>query len=189
MMQLQYKIHAPNYARNMLWLTGEGDLAKLDKQGTVDLPNQESPLTLRWGHPQGSPLAAWSKAPLTFTWEGLVHVWGHFNTAHLVTVADLDLMILELNGNVMPTAPRLPSLEQLRSGPHLSDNSIPAESQTAWYAFAVPLDSPLTDFAYQSLVNGNAIECYGALAEPNIGLHKVVGMPFVLESVTLYYAR
>jgi hypothetical protein len=111
------------------------------------------------------------------------------NTAHVISLEELDLMILELNGFPLADSPRLPNLEQLRAGPYQADNTLEVPERTYWYALALPLDSPLTDFAYQSLVNGNAIECYASLADPSVGLHKVVGMPFVLDSVTLYYAR
>ena len=106
---------------------------------------------------------------------------------HIMSVDELDLMVIEVSGGLIPDGfTRLPSLEDLKQNTFRRDSFYSGEQDEHWYAFLLPLESPLVDFAHHALVNGHAVDCYGSLADEQAELHKMVGMPFLLESMSLY---
>jgi len=61
-----------------------------------------------------------------------------------------------------------------------------SDEPQGWYAFLLPLESPLSDFAHHALVNGYIVDCYGTLAEDGAGFEQWLGLPLLLESMTLF---
>jgi hypothetical protein len=184
----QLHIKLPDYAREMLWLTGKTFQMQVPNTATIDLSKftGELPLVLRWGTADGSPLQRWQAMTQYMNWQGEVAIGGFVEAVHLLVKGHLELMVMEVRGNTLdPDAIRLPSMADLRNAPF--ERTLFAEEDAFnWYAFLLPLDSPLSDFAHYALVNGQAVDCYGCFAEQVTGFQEVVGMPLVLESITIY---
>jgi hypothetical protein len=183
MTQLDLKI--PKYAREMLWLTAGEQFTT--NQFEQDLNISETPILLRWGNPQGAVMARWAAIADKLSWQGQVEVRGTVEAVHLLTVKNLDLMVIEIVGNV-PLTPiaRFPNLADLREQPFERSPFRETDMPPSWYAFLLPLDSPLGDFAHHSLTHGGSIDAYGTLADEKSGFHTFLGMPLVMESLTLF---
>jgi hypothetical protein len=174
------KLQVPGYALEMLWLTDEKGTAMPLSEAKKAAP----PMTLRWGHAEGTPLTQWTQPKQT--WDGSVRVRGHLEAAHYLE-AD-ELMVLEVRGTLITaTERRFPTLEDLRQPAFQREPSFYVEtSSPSWYAFLLPLDSLLVDFAQQALVGRHLTDCYGALAHENTGFQHLLGMPLLLNSLTVY---
>lgn len=181
------KINVPAYAKNMLWITSGSEFQqRIPETMQATLPAAPDGLTLRWGTATGSPLRYWPETTKNIIWNGHVRVSGHVDCTHLIRVGKMDMLILEVRGSLLPlNKPRLPSLEDLRKAPYEHDLFL-ENIEEAWYAFVLELDSPFADFTHHALINRQAVDCYGALAEESGGFHRLVGMPLLLESMTLY---
>lgn len=181
------KLNVPLYAKNMLWMTSSaGFEQRLPESLQMTLPELSEGLTLRWGTAQGSPLRYWSDTTKNLIWNGHVRVNGHIDCSHLMTLEHTEILILEIHGSLIPLdQPRMPSLEDLKKSP-FERSPFLENIEEAWYAFVLELDSPFADFTHHALVNGQAIDCYGRLADEAAGFHRLVGLPLLLESLTLY---
>lgn len=190
MARFELAFQLPPYAKGMLWLAGANGFQAQVNASPAEIPafSEESPLMLRWGTPDGSLLAMWTEYQPIVRWDGQLRIGGHVEISHLLVIDDLEWMIVEVTGKPLASAMvRLPSLAALRQAPfqrpiYFSYDDTP----DYWYAFLLPLENPLSDFAHHALVNGHAVDCYATFAAQKAGLHKVIGMPFVLESMTLY---
>lgn len=182
------KMKLPNYAKDMLWMTsGEDFQAQVPENLQVRLENLTTGLTLRWGTPNGSPLRHWTTVSKDIVWNGHVRVGGHVECLHVLSFDEADLLIVEIRGSLLPmNNPRLPSLADLKQAPF--ERNVFTDFEEGWYAFITETDSPFADFLHHSLVNGQSLDCYGVLADEASGFHQIVGMPMLLESVTLYAA-
>ncbi|NJL94665.1 MAG: hypothetical protein HC915_13550 [Anaerolineae bacterium] len=179
----------PSYTHDMLWLTAGEELRhKLTPSGVTitRLSEEMPPFTLRWGHPGGSPLMQWSSTSGQLMWDGRLRMVGRVDSLHIL--AEDELMIMEISGYLRDAQqPRLPSLQTLQTRLfQASPMVIEPEGDPAWYAFLMPLDSPLSDLAQQAFFNETSLECWGSLAHEAPGFHHLVGMPFILESLTVH---
>ena len=184
---IQLDANLPVYARDMLWLVGAEDSpAKIKAGDVIELPNKAG--SLRWGTPDGSALIQWPAEAERIFWKGEVAVSGFVEVSHMMSRGDLELMTLEVSGTPRASAVhRLPSWTDLRQKPYKRDEFAPNDDKARhWYAFLLPLESPLSDFAHHALVNGYAVDCYGVLAEDSAGFDEWLGLPILLESMTLY---
>lgn len=176
----------PDYAKDMLWITSGGDFqTQVPDNLQIEVDNPIHGLTLRWGTSEGSPMRHWPTVTKNIVWNGHVRVAGHVECLHLMTFDELELLVVELRGSLLPMErPRFPSLEDLKKSPFERDIFI--ESESAWYSFLLEADNPMTDFVHHALVNGYSMDCYGKLADDASGFHHIIGMPMLLESLTLY---
>lgn len=174
----------PRYAQDMLWLTDNKTLA-IPVAPLIELDASSSPpLTLRWGSKKGAPLVHWDESAEILAWDGVLTVRGHVEAAHILD----EIIVLELRGAILPnTSPQLPSLDDLRDDTfHREPTFYTPTDKSAWYGMVVPLESPLVDFAQQALVGSQLVDCTASFAPDKTGLHHVVGMPLLLDSLTLY---
>jgi hypothetical protein len=179
------QITLPHYAQDMLWLTGKSFQMQIPNVASVDLSKftDQLPLVLRWGTAEGSPLQRWHTMSSQMTWDGELRIGGFVEATHILMHQHMELMVIEVQGNPLDTDfIRLPSMQDLRNAPFERSLFVEADA-IHWYSFLLPLDSPLSDFAHHALVNGQAADFYGRFAD---GFQNVVGMPILLESMTLY---
>lgn len=189
MPELHLNLSLPAYAEGVLWLTSPPYFQQaLPRQRTIELSTTPTiPLSLRWACADGAPLARWNALPETLSWNGKLRVGGHVDAAHFITLGELDLMIIEVLGNLLPlSVKRLPELSDLQAGFYMRDDETIEDEQDYWYAFILSLDDPKADFAHHALVNGSAVDLYGHLAEDEAGFQSLVGLPLLLDSLTLF---
>lgn len=183
----------PAYATDMCWLsTSTGGVSAIQIDGSFSFENAEdspSKIQLRWGNPAGSPLTSWtidSSDSLMLAWNGKVTLGGFIERSHLLEFEDVPLMVIELVGGAYPTAyTALPDLKTLQAGPFARTPDFDPAEYEYWYALLMPVESPLADFAHHALVNHMAVDCQAQLADNREKWHHVVGMPLVLNQITL----
>lgn len=178
----------PAYADNMLWLKPQnGSAVQIQPQGQADI-NPNPPITLHWAHPDGSPLHRWTSIPENnrLTWDGIVRLGGFVDRSHILEFHGLGLMVIELMGSIYAPAdfPTLPSVKDLQAGVYKREDAQYPEPEH-WYSLLIDLDSPFADFLHHALVNGNAVDCTASLGKDDGGWHELVGLPLIVESLTL----
>jgi len=178
-------LHLPAYAQDLLCLVDEtGESLPVAAQGETSYTLAAPPYQLRWGHPQGTPLAEWQSPPET--WEGAVRLSGHIELCHLLRLKNTEFMVCELHASLIPTeTPRFPLIQDFRAGRFERDLFFTTR-ESAWYPCLLTLDSPWSDFIQPALANGQRVDVYASLASEKSGLQHVLGLPLVLESLTLY---
>ena len=185
---MQINLDVPHYGRDMLWLTAGPDF-RMRISGNagedVIIPTDEI-VQLRWGTSDGSPVAVWQNPGNALVWQGQVNVRGRVDSAHILTIGKREIMIVEITGTpIAVERKRLPSLERLREGPYESEVFAPYPQAEFWYGYLLSLDSPLADFAFQAMQQRALLDCYGTLAQDAAKFHALVGMPALLESLTI----
>ena len=178
----------PAYAEDMLWLKpDDGPAIQIPPQGQADIPSAAA-FTLHWAHQEGSPLYRWISVTDNshLTWDGLVRLGGFVDRSHILEFHGLGLMVIELMGSIyLPSEyPSLPTFADLQAAPYKREDARYLEPEH-WYSLLVDLDSHFADFLHHALVNGNAIDCTASLGDDEGGWHELVGLPLLLETLTL----
>ncbi len=188
----------PPYAQTMLWVQqgahaaqahGERGVFALSARGDSTDASRE-PLTLAWGAPGGPPLAIWpapETAPFVGGWQGAAHIGGFVERLHVLEAHDLELVIAEIEGALLPPDyPRLPGLEQMRAAPfrRLPEPDLPAGARHTYFVLA-PVESALADYLHHAMVSELAVNCRAALGPQAGEWHALVGLPLLLDSLTL----
>lgn len=180
----------PKYSQNMWWLANEhGEVTQVRPDGHFEF-NSANTLNLHWGHPAGAILNRWQltrQTPLKLDWDGIVRLGGFIERTHIFEDDELGLMVAELVGGAYPeNYQELPSLADLQMKPFSrNETDTDVSNQRHWYSLLVSLDSPFADFLNQCLVNGNAIDCQCSLGDDEGGWHELVGLPLIVERLTL----
>ncbi len=190
-MTTPYTLNTPTYALDMLWWVADDFQHMVElSQGELSIPPAIQNLRLCWGTPQGSPMQTWQNLPEELAWNGAVAVHGHVESAHITSWQGEEWLVIELSGRLLPSTWRmLPRLLDLQSAPYQPRISIDLAETLHWYAFLMPLDSPFIDFVHHALINGYAVECYGGLAGQKSQLQNLLGLPLVLDQMTLHSSR
>jgi hypothetical protein len=187
--------HLPTYAQQNLWLrTATGEAIQLEPDGSFTLPVSDH-LELRWAHPEGPPLTVWRSLEgenrYHLEWDGLIRLAGFVDRTHILEYQGLPLMMAELIGGSYPANyRRWPTLADLQKQPFTRDEERHDPSQDRhWYALLMPVDSPFADFVHHALVNGTAVDVVASFGDEASQWHKLVGLPLVLESLSLLSGR
>lgn len=179
----------PDYASDMLWLTGKnGQAIHIQPDGQFEAI-QSDEIALRWGHPEGATLALWhveGESPSLLDWDGVVALGGFVDRTHVVAFNGIGIMVVELLGGAYAhSAASFPNLDTLRTGPFHRDEDRRPSSDRLWYSLLLDIETPFADFMHHALINGNAIDCTAVLGEAEAGWHHLTGLPLLLESLTL----
>ena len=188
MRQLSPNWQIPSYAQDMLFAHADSQSAQVQgAHGEVDLSPSET-LTLTWGQHGG----ALTQLSSEMDWTGEVRVGGFVMAVHLTEFEGLDLpiAILTVEGHPLkPTTSPYLTAEQRRQTPYVSphfldgiDDNFP-EGITTWL---VDSESPMLHVAQDSLSNQNRLHFYGQLATEARGWHRLMALPILLESVTVF---
>lgn len=169
----------------MLWLNGTQTSGP---RGKVEL-DTSGPVTLTWGTAGGPPLAlgTWTEPPYILGWDGTIGVGGFVERLHVLELRDLELMIAEIEGGLLPPAyPRLPTLEQMKAGSFSRrvPDMAPA-TRDFTYILITEADSILAEFLHHAMVSGLAVDCFAELAPHDGHWHDLVGLPLLLNSVSV----
>jgi hypothetical protein len=190
--QLTDQFEIPTYAQDMLFLvTSAGAVRAQGAHGrfTLDLLYDE-PLHLTWGANDGPTLAIWNAVsngkPLNLGWDGRVTAGGFVERLHAREIGGLDILVAEVFGGAFPVDYiGLPSLDDMRRGVfgRPADAEPAVRSQT--YPFIILAESNFAGLVQDALVSGLAVDAYGALASDYSRWHEVVGLPLLLDAITL----
>lgn len=188
--QLSDSYSIPAYARNMLYVViGGGHALKVSgKQGRFHpAPVTGGTARIAWGTAEGPILAQWEKVGgANLQWEGRVKVGGFIERLHSCEVGGLEIVIAEVVGGPFPTDHvALPSLSDMRRGIFSRPSDAEPLAKDQVYPFIILADSNFAAFAQDAFVSGIAVDAYGVLAEDEAQWHEVVGLPLLLDMLTL----
>ncbi len=181
----------PAYAQPLLWLRqGDAAVQLSGPRGAFTLDGSgEGDLRLMWGTAEGTPLANWTETgggPLTLDWNGHVAVGGFITRLHALEVRDLEMVIAEVEGGLLPSDyVRWPSLAQMTATPFRRDTDQSPIERDYTYTFLAMADSIYAEYLHHALVSEVAVDLYAVLGPQKGRWFEVVGLPLLLESVSL----
>jgi hypothetical protein len=188
--QLTADLRLPAYARDMLYVVTENASAQTrGKNGLFSLDvAPDGSLRLAWGAPNGPMLAIWEAIPqsLKLDWDGRVRIGGFIERLHALEVGGLEVIVIEVVGG--PFAADyvgLPSLDDMRRGVFARPPDVEPLGKDQVYPFIVLAESNMAALAQDALVSGLSVDAYGALASDEGRWHEVVGLPLLLDRLTL----
>jgi hypothetical protein len=192
--QLTGKYRIPAYAQAMLFLVPEGAQASQvqGERGSFSLDAERTssaPLRLAWGNAAGPILAVWDLPPgdLHLDWDGRVRVGGFIERLHAREVGGLEIVIADVVGGPLPADHvGLPSLDDMREGVYARTSDAEPLTRGQVYPFVSLAESNLAALAQDALVSGLAVDAYGSLAADDNRWHEVVGLPLLLDMLTLH---
>ncbi len=185
----------PGYAQAMLWLKGDAEPVRIDGERgafALDVPDDgEGAIDLTWGVAEGTLLARWPVAlvdsPVTLDWRGMVALGGFVERIHAFEARGLELVVAEIVGALLPlNYPRLPSLDQMRRGIfQRSDMDDAADMPEFIYPVITMADSIHADYLHHAMVSELAVDCFTVLGPQAGRWHEIVGLPLLVEMISL----
>jgi hypothetical protein len=185
----------PVYAQDMLWVrVGDHAVRASGLRGLFDLEvtgDADEPINLLWGTADGPPLATWHRAgpgtPFVLGWQGTVAVGGFVERLHALERRGLEVVVAEVEGKTLPPDyARLPTLDQMQRRPFRRRNEPePGPSREFTYTFLALADSIYAEYLHHAVVSELAVDCVAALGPQEGRWHEIVGLPLLLEAVTL----
>ncbi len=185
----------PAYAQTMLWLGGNDASTRLEGgRGAFDLDvpdNGVGFLDLTWGVAGGPLLARWpvtlSDDTVTLGWRGMLAVGGFVERLHAFETRGLELVVAELEGALLPSNyPRLPTLEQMRRGVFVRDDSgDSADMPEHSYPLIALAGSIHADYLHHAMISELAVDCFTTLGPADGLWHEIVGLPLLVDMVSL----
>jgi hypothetical protein len=184
----------PTYAQDMLWMQQGAHAAQTSgPRGafSLDVPGDGTePMTLVWGTAGGPPLTVWyrpdTEAPFTVGWQGVVCVGGFVERLHVLEMHDLELIVVEIEGGLLPPQyRRLPTLVQMRGAPFARQEDAHPITPDAAYTFIMEADSIYAEYLHHAMVSELAVDCFGTLGPQKGRWHEIVGLPLLLDTVSL----
>ncbi len=145
-------------------------------------------MRITWGAADGPTLAFWDNTAdwLNLRWDGRVKVGGFVERLHAREGGGRELVIAEVVGG--PFAADhvgLPSLDDMRNGIFARPSEVEPLDGDQAYPFVILADSNLATLVQDALVSGLAVDVYGVLASEAGGWHEIVGLPLLMDSLTL----
>jgi hypothetical protein len=191
--QLSEQFKIPAYAQDMLYVVTETSVAQTSgKFGAYTLesaPDGDSGEVVRlvWGTPEGPTLAFWDSTKLpTLQWDGRITVGGFIERLHAREIGGLEVVIVEVVGGPFPRDHvSLPSVDDMRRGVFARPSDTEPSGENQSYPFIILAESNLAGLAHDALVSGIAVDAFGSLASEAGRWHEVVGLPLLLDSLTL----
>jgi hypothetical protein len=191
--QLTSRWNIPAYARDMLWLSSDSDVVRVEgAKGLFALSAPAEILTLRWGGMEGAALAQLRWQVDTLDWDGSARIGGYIDAMHITQIAALPAPIVVLHVGGQPLKPGIAPYPTLADRPR-SPYPIPSfsdglddeieEGVTTWIAFE---EDPALTLAQDALVSKLRVYCYGRLADDEAGWHEHFALPIALEGMTLF---
>ncbi len=141
---------------------------------------------LAWGRPGGPPLAVWHAGELV-AWDGRVALAGFVERIHVLEAGEIELVVAEIEGSLLPRGyASLPDLDAMRAAPFARDPAADAPAaRKATYPVIALADSIHADYLHHAMVSELSVNCTLALAPHEGGWHAVVGLPLLLENLSL----
>ncbi len=188
--QLTEQFQIPAYAQDMLYVvTRDGAAQAQGKHGAFNLTTPpEGVVQITWGAADGPTLAFWNNAAewLNLRWDGRVKVGGFIERLHARELGGLELVIVEVVGGPFAVDHvGLPSLNDMHNGIFARPADTEPFKKDQAFPFIVLAESNLASLAQDALISGLAVDAYGSLASEAGRWHEVVGLPLLLDSLTL----
>src|SRR5687768_6426404 len=177
----------PRYAQDMLYIaSGERSAQASGKHGSfrLDLTGETR---ITWGA-GGPTLAMWENAPVeaSLRWDGRVKVGGFVERFHGLEVGGLEILIAEVVGGPFSVDHvGLPSLADMHRGIFARPYDAEPLGRDQSYPFIILAESNLAALAQDAMVSGLAVDAYGTLASDEGRWHEVVGLPLLLDRLTI----
>jgi len=185
----------PDYAQDMLWMQQNAHAARTAGergQFLLDVPGEgKDTMFVAWGTAGGPPLTIWHKpdteAPFVVGWQGCVGVGGFVERLHVLEAHDLELVIAEIEGCLLPANyRRLPTLVQMQQQPFRRIAEEEQESVCSYtYTFLAMADSVCAEYLHHAMVSELAVNCFATLGPHDGHWHEIVGLPLLIDSVSL----
>ena len=186
----------PRYAGDMLWVQHSEQAAPVASDRgayALDVPGSvpAADVQLVWGTTGGPPLAIWHQPAddesVSVGWQGDVTIGGFVERLHVLEAHDLELVIAEVEGGLLPqSAGSLPTLAQMQRVPfHRTDETDQPTTPDYTYPLLALADSVFAEYLHHALVSELAIECVARLGPDEGRWHAIVGLPLLVERVTL----
>lgn len=183
----------PEYARDMLWVEGEGGAARAEGvKGLFTLPTVTSEVTIRWGSADGPALARLPWRADSLEWDGAVRIGGFIDAMHIAASGDADsaLVVLQVGGQPLkPDAAPFTAGSRRGAVPYPVpgffdgvDDSV-EETYTTWIATD---DSPVLTLAQDALVSKMRVWCFGRLTAEKARWHERFALPIWLSEMTMF---
>jgi hypothetical protein len=187
--KLTSKYRIPPYAQEMLYLVTSDRFTPVQgPQGNLDTFSVNGLARLNWGTPKGPTLVFWDSVASSsdLHWDGHVKIGGFIERLHALEVGGLEVVIAEVvGGPVALDNGGLPSLDDMRQGVFARPSDIEPLDKDRVYPFIILAESNLAALAQDALVSGIAVDAHGSLADEGGKWHETVGLPLLLESLTL----
>ncbi|MBN1679655.1 MAG: hypothetical protein JW966_05140 [Anaerolineae bacterium] len=185
----------PAYAQDMLWMQQNDHAARVSgPRGAfaLDVPGEgHAAMVVAWGTAGGPPLTIWhrpdTQAPFVVGWQGTVGVGGFVERLHVFETRGLELVIAEVNGGLLPPDTRaLPTLAQMQTAPFSRrEQSEQPLAHDFTYTFIAMADSAHAEYLHHAMVSELAVDCWATLAPQAGDWHTLVGLPLLLNTITL----
>ncbi len=187
--KLTGKYRIPPYAQDMLFIVTDDHIEPLrGNQGNLDDFSIKGLTRLNWGTPNGPTLVFWENGVSSrdLHWEGRVKIGGFVERLHALEIGGLEVVIIEVGGGPLATDHiGLPSLADMQRGIFARPSDVEPLDNDRAYPFIILAESNLAALAQDALVSGIAVDVDGTLAEEAGKWHEIVGLPLLLESLTL----
>jgi hypothetical protein len=173
----------PTYARSLLWVNG---IQTTGTRGKFSLPISD-PVNLTWGTADGPQLAmgSCSEPPYILGWDGTVGVGGFVERLHVLETRGLELVIAEIEGGLLPPGySHLPTLDDMKAGV-FSRQEVTSTTRDFTYTFITLADSILAEYLHHAMVSELAVDCFADLGPHDGHWHELVGLPLLLNAVSV----
>jgi len=179
----------PSYAQDMLVVQqGAQHCRTRGPRGEFVLETRTPSVTLRWGTPEGPPLAHLQPhgEPLSASWDGSIVIGGAVSMFQVEEVRGLPLVIAHIEGAPVNRAlVARPDLHAMRQAPpELPDVPLSA-AEIFPYSVIAEADSALADYFFQALALGLGVVCTARLGPEAGEWHEVSGLPLLAEKLAL----
>jgi hypothetical protein len=180
----------PPYAQDMLWVqSGEHAAQASGPRGAFALDIDGGEIVLAWGIAGGPLLARWplqlADDPAIMNWPGSVGVGGFVERLHVFETRGLEVLVAEIEGDVLPADyRRLPTLADMRAG-HFQRRDDDASARPFTYTLLALADSVYAEYLHHAMVSELAVDCFATLGPQDGRWHEIVGLPLLIDSVSL----
>jgi hypothetical protein len=189
----------PAYAQDMLWMQqGDHAVRTSGPRGSfsLDVPGEgQDAMFLAWGTADGPPLTIWYRpdtgAPFVVGWQGTVRIGGFVERLHVLETRGLEIVIAEIEAGLLPPHyRRLPTLVQMQGAPFRRQDSedTPVTGESVYTALAMA-GSVHAEYLHHAMISEVAVNCFATLGPHEGRWHEIVGLPLLLDSVTLLSPR
>jgi hypothetical protein len=96
-------------------------------------------------------------------------------------------VVAEIEGDLLPAGyGHLPTLADMRAGPfQRHDETDLADARSFTYTFLALADSVFAEYLHHAMVSELAVDCLATLGPQDGRWHEIVGLPLLLDSISL----
>jgi hypothetical protein len=184
------KWQIPPYAQNMLWVRANESAAQASgPRGAFALDDAGGEIALAWGTADGPVLARWPDMPAgeVLGWSGSVGVGGFVERLHVFETRGLEVVVAEIEGDTLPMGyRRVPALADYQAGNvQRRDDADIGATRAYTYTMLALADSVYAEYLHHAMVSELATDCFATLGPQEGRWHEIVGLPLLIEALSL----